>query len=277
MSEYLHDVFVFNNEIRPRQDFNEHFLTAGRSFYEVLRLVGNCCMFLEDHLERLENSMKLFGIGYKLNNGEIAETISKFISSSGVSLGNIKIVLNFDEAGRKRPDIIIYFVKHRYPSDIQYRLGVDTSLLAVERIIPNAKFINNVVIDAVNREFVSNNIYETLLVNNEGYITEGSKSNIFFIKEDTIYTPPLNKVLPGITRKYVLNICNKQNINIINQDISIDNLSNYTTVFLSGTSAKILPVKKINDFLFKVDNNILRQIMKSYDEEIIKYCKAGFL
>ncbi len=65
-------------------------------------------------------------------------------------------------------------------------------------------------------------------------------------KEDTIYTPP-------------------------------DNLNNYTTVFLSGTLAKILPVKKINDFFFKVDNNIPRQIIKSCDEEIIKYCKAGFL
>jgi branched-chain amino acid aminotransferase len=277
MSECLHDVFVFNNEIRSRQDFNESFLTAGRSFYEVLRLAGNCCLFLDDHIERLENSINLFGIGYKLNNGDIAEKISKFISSAGVSLGNIKIVLNFDEAGRKRPDIIIYFVKHRYPSDAQYRLGVNASLLAVERIIPNAKFINNAVIDAVNREFIGKNIYETLLVNNEGYITEGSKSNIFFIKEDTIYTPPLNKVLPGITRKYVFNICNKQNIKIIEQDISIDNLNNYTTVFLSGTSAKILPVKKINDFFFKVNNNILKRIMKSYNEEIIKYCKAGFL
>jgi branched-chain amino acid aminotransferase len=273
MSECLHDVFVFNNEIRRQQDFNGHHLTAGRSFYEVLRLEGNCCLFLEDHLERLENSLKLLGISYDLDHGEIADKISKLISLAGVSTGNIKIILNFDEAKGKHPDTLLYFVRYRYPSDDQYRFGVEASLLTVERIIPNAKFINNVVIDAVKREFDNKDIYETLLVNNEGYITEGSKSNVFFIKEDKIYTPPLNKVLPGITRKYVFNVCNKQNIKIIDQDISIDNLNKYTTVFLSGTSAKILPVKKINDVFFQVNNNMLRQIIKSYDEEIIKYCK----
>jgi branched-chain amino acid aminotransferase len=274
MSECLHDVFVFNNEIRSQQDFNGHHLTAGRSFYEVLRLEGNCCLFLEDHLERLENSLKLFGIGYDLDHGKIADKISKLISLAGIGTGNIKIVLNFDEARGRHPDTLLYFVKHRYPSDDQYRLGVDASLLKVERMIPNAKFINNFIIDAVNRELDSKNIYEALLVNNEGYITEGSKSNIFFIKGDKICTPPLNKVLPGITRKYVFNICNKQNIKIIEQDISIDNLDKYTAVFLSGTSAKILPVKNINDFFFQVDNILLRQVMKYYDEEIIKYCKG---
>jgi branched-chain amino acid aminotransferase len=184
----------------------------------------------------------------------------------------IKLVINFDETGRKQPDVLIYFVRHRYPSSALYRNGVCASLLSIESIMPNAKFVNSAVMTAVNRELLNKSIYETLLVNNEGFITEGSKSN--------------KKGASGITGKYVFNICNEQNIRFIEQNISINNLNKYSTLFLSGTSAKILPVRGINDIFYRADNSILRQFIDFYKPAVaaffavslnmLKYCSLFF-
>ena len=272
MNECIHDVFVFNNLIRAQKDFDDYYLKAGKSFYEVLRLIDGCCLFLEDHFERLENSLRIFSIDYKIDYEHITNNISELISNNNIIHGNIKLIINFNEIRKKKPDVLVYFVRHKYPSSAQYRHGIDASLLTMERIMPNAKYINDDAITDANRELPDRNIYETLLVNEEGLLTEGSKSNVFFIKDDTIFTSPVEKVLPGITRKYVICICNEQNIRLIEQDISISDLNKYSTVFLSGTSAKILPVKRINDLFFQVNNNILKKIMKTYNKKIIEYC-----
>ncbi len=271
MSECLHDIFILNNKIKKQQEFNDSYLNTGKSFYEVLRYYHGCCLFLEDHLGRIANSIRLFKIDYSLDLNYITDSILKLVLNNSVKLGNVKLVINFNERSMLRPDILVYFVRHKYPDISQYKSGIDVSLLSVERIMPNAKFVNLQVLNSVKKELLVKGAYETLLVNNEGYITEGSKSNVFFIKGDTIYTPPINKVLPGITRKYVLDICNELNIKLIEDNISINDLIKYETAFISGTSAKILPVKKINNIFYNVNNRLLVQIIESYEKIIAGY------
>lgn len=271
MNECLHDTFILNDEIKRRKEFDEAYLNTGKSFYEVLRYIDGYCLFIEDHLERITNSMKLFKIDYSIGYRSVAESLSKLILTNHVKRGNIKLVINFNESLKNKPNILAYFTKYKYPGIMRYKNGIDVSLLSVERIMPNAKFVNNYVLTAVKVELFGKGFYETLLVDKGGYITEGSKSNVFFIKENSLLTPPINKVLPGITRKYVFQICNKLNIRLIEKDISINDLRSYDSVFLSGTSAKILPVKRINDILFKVKGELLIQIIKSYENIIIEY------
>jgi len=271
MNECLHDAFILNDEIKRRKDFNESYLNTGKSFYEVLRYIDGYCLFLEDHLERITNSIRLFNIDYSIDYRSFAEGLSKLILNNRVKRGNVKLVINFNESLKNKPNILAYFTKYKYPGIMQYKYGIDVSLLSMERKMPNAKFVNNYVLTAVRSELLNKGFYETLLVDKEGCITEGSKSNVFFLKDNEICTPPINKVLPGITRKYVFQICNKLNIRLIEKDISINDLRNYNSVFLSGTSAKILPVKGINDIFFKVNNKLLLQIIKYYENIIIEY------
>jgi branched-chain amino acid aminotransferase len=271
MNECLHDTFILNNKIKKRKDFSESYLNRGKSFYEVLRYIDGYYLFLEDHLERITNSIRLFNIDYSIDYNVITDSLSKLILNNRVKYGNVKLVINFNESLKSRPNILAYFTKYKYPGILQYKYGIDVSLLYMERKMPNAKFVNNDVLAAVKSELLGKGFYETLLVDKEGYITEGSKSNIFFLNNSEIYTPPINKVLPGITRKYVFKICNMLNINIIEKDISINDLRKYTSVFLSGTSAKILPVKRINDIFFKINNKLLTRIIESYEHIIIEY------
>jgi branched-chain amino acid aminotransferase len=271
MNECVHDTFILNNEIIKRKYFSESYLYKGRSFYEVIRYLGGYCLFLEDHLERMANSLGLFNIDYVMDYQAISECLSKLILNNNVKSGNIKLVINFSESLEDSPNILVYFTRHKYPTIKQYRHGIDVSLLSIERRMPNAKFVNNDVITAVKGELIEKGFYETLMVDSEGYITEGSKSNVFFIRADELYTPPIIKVLPGITRKYVFIICNRLNIRFIERNISINDLNKYDTVFLSGTSAKILPVRSINNIYLRADNKLLMQITESYENIIAEY------
>ena len=107
--------------------------------------------------------------------------------------------------------------------------------------------------------------FEALLVDSNGYIPEGSRSNIFFIKGDTVYTAPKGDVLLGITREYILKTCKELNIRVIEENIHICDLAKLDGAFMSGTSVNVLPIASIDDIkLNSVDNEIIRAVNNGY-------------
>jgi branched-chain amino acid aminotransferase len=271
MNECLLDNFLLNGEIKSREEFKDPFLVKGKSFYEVIRIINGCYVFTEDHIERLRNSLRIFNINYNFENELIIDYLLKYKLKNSINSGNVRLVINFNKSTTREPGILVYSIAHKYPTADNYRSGIDTSIIFIERKMPNAKFVNPTVLAAVNRELSDSSVYETLLTDSEGYITEGSKSNVFFIGDNIIYTPPENKVLPGITRKYILIICKELNYKLIEKNISINSLNEYDTVFISGTSAKILAVKRISDHNYNVNNKMLKSIADSYDGKIGDY------
>ena len=123
------------------------------------------------------------------------------------------------------------------------------------------------VTDEINKA----NAFEAILVNSNGFITEGSKSNIFMIKEDTLYTSPLEDVLPGVTRGRIILLAKSLGISFEEKKISFEQLENIDAIFISGTSPKILPISKVDKINFNVENKIMQKLIKSFDEEIKIY------
>ncbi len=271
MNECLCESFLLNGEIKDRNEFDSRFLYQGKAFYEVLRIIDGIYIFCEEHIDRLKNSLKIYNIDYCIEIKTIINHLLKYKLNNDVNYGNVRLVMKFNSTGICEPDILVYFVAHRYPDANNYKYGVETSILSAERKTPNAKFINHDVLAVVSKELSAGKVYETLLSDNKGFITEGSKSNVFFIKDNVLYTPPENRVLPGVTRKYIYIICNELNINIIEKDISINSLKEYNTVFITGTSVKVLPVRRINDISYNVNNNALCRITDMYEKKIRDY------
>jgi branched-chain amino acid aminotransferase len=105
-------------------------------------------------------------------------------------------------------------------------------------------------------------------VNREGYITEGSRSNIFLIQKDKIFTPPVKDVLPGITRKYIKRICETMGLKVIEKSISKESLGNFNGVFITGTITRVAPVKRMKEIHYQADLSLIRSIRIKYNEEI---------
>ena len=88
---------------------------------------------------------------------------------------------------------------------------------------------------------------EAIMLNSSGYVVEASAENIFLVKNSILYTPPISSgALEGITRDTVIDIAQRNNINVIFENISRDELYYFDEIFLTGTASEIVPVGHID-------------------------------
>ncbi len=233
--------------------------------YEVIRISEGIPLFLEDHLERLYHSAHLTGINPIPGQEEISDLIKKFLITKKRDSGNIKLSFSSGDLS-KQPQSGIDFIVHSYPSPLQYTEGVSIGLMYADRILPNAKVQNSDLRERADKLISDNNFYEILLVGSDKNITEGSRSNVFFIKGETLYSAPDDKILEGITRKKVLQICRTNDIPVVETTIPATSLNQYDAAFLTGTSPKVLPISSIDRVAYKTNHPLLLRIIQEYNQ-----------
>ncbi|NMM61254.1 aminotransferase class IV [Clostridium sp. P21] len=274
MNECFNKYFIYNSEIKNSEEFDDAMLNKGKSLYEVIRIIDGKPLFLDRHLNRMDNSSKISKLSLWLNKKRVEEKILQLIKINGVDSGNIKFLFNFQEDVLKKEQnktFMCYFVKHHYPFKEDYENGVDTILYHGERNNPNAKIINSDFRSMVDKEIVAKSAFEAILVDRNGNITEGSKSNIFMIKNNSVLTAPLEDVLPGVTRNVIMDLCKDLGIELKEEKINYNNLESLEALFISGTSPKVLPIKSIDKMNFNsAKNEMVLKIMKAYDEAVKK-------
>ena len=172
--------FIFNREIKSCCDFNQFAIEKHIAVYEVLRVIDGKPLFLEDHLSRFFASLKFNNIKANIGERQIKSRLRALIEINKLSTGNIRFQMVFREGGIT--DFYAWVAAFFYPSKQQHKLGVDCSLYAAERPTPNSKTALHELRKETIAEIISKNVFEVLLYNNAGIITEGSKSNVFFIK-----------------------------------------------------------------------------------------------
>jgi len=236
--------------------------------YEVLRVINGKSIFLENHLSRMKNSFELINEKFTLTYEEISRKIDDLIKFENKVEGNIKITYGVHEKILK-----IFFIEHSYPSNEMYETGVKTILYFGERNNPNAKIVDDNFREKVNSEIKEKNVYEAILVNKNGYITEGSKSNIFMVKDNELLTSPINEVLPGVTRGKIIKIAEKLGIKVKEVEYKYSDIDKLDGMFISGTSPNILPIKSVNNINLDSNNDIIRKLAMEYDNDISQYLK----
>jgi len=162
----------------------------------------------------------------------------------------------------------IFFIEHSYPTAEMYENGVKVILYFGERENPNAKIINDNFRSEVNKQIKLHDAYEAILIDRNGYITEGSKSNIFMIKDNIIMTSPQNAVLPGITRDKIIEVAKEEGFKVEEIEYHYKKISESDAMFISGTSPKILPIAYVDEIKFNMKNNLVIKLMKSYNKKI---------
>lgn len=234
--------------------------------YEVLRIIDGKPLFLEEHMKRMENSFNLIDEKFTLKYDEIKKRINRLVKEECKLCGNIKITYSVNE---KKLDV--FFIKHSYPSEEMYKCGVKVILYFGERENPNAKIINDDFRNKVNDKIKENGAYEAILIDRNGFITEGSRSNIFMIKDDTILTSPIKAVLPGVTRKKVIEAAKELGLDVKEQEYNYERIQELDAMFISGTSPKILPISYVNNIKLNEKNATILKLMDVYDNNINEY------
>ncbi len=242
---------------------------SGIEIYEVVRIVDGVPLFLEDHLTRFAHSAWLCRLENPPGGAVIRRMLKKLMDVNGVFLGNIRLSWCSNPSGK----LTACFIPHAYPDHEMINRGVSCNLLKAERHDPNAKVTQPGLREQANRLKDEKGSYEILLVNQQGTVTEGSRSNVFFLKEGRFFTAPDGEVLPGITRQKVLDILFSMGFPVQMLSLPVESLPDMDGVFLTGTSPKVLPVSKIDNLVFTVGHPAIRQLMTAYDDLIEQYIK----
>lgn len=269
------DQFYFRNQgLFPFQTIKLFDFDSVASIYEVIRVIDGIPLFVEKHIERFNHSAMLSGLSNRFNINQITGNIIKLSKKNQISNGNVKLVFTYNkQTEHTQNELFIYFIPHHYPDESDYKLGVKLISLIAERPNPNAKIHHAGLRNFANDLIAKENVFEILLVNHDGYVSEGSRSNVFFVDNEKVVTPPIEKVLPGVTRELVIKICKTQNIDFEEQMIDFSTLKKFEAVFITGTSPKILPISTIDDLSYDPQNEIVQRIFKYYDAMILNYLR----
>ena len=92
-------------------------------------------------------------------------------------------------------------------------------------------------------------IVDEILLHKDGILHEGSKSNVFLVKQGKVYTPSLNQnILPGVTRNFIIDLLKKNNIEVFEEEISVDSIYECEELWLTSSTKEIQPVSFIDDY-----------------------------
>lgn len=263
MSENFREWFIRNNQAVKDENFDDKDVKEGKSLYEVIRVIDGYPLFLERHLKRLENSARITGLELWMDMKETAAAIMKLIGMNNVNVGNIKLVFNYKDQERT---FLAYFLKHKYPEETMYEQGVKTILYHGERNNPNAKVVNLEFRNAVEASMKEKDAFEAILVDRNGYVTEGSKSNIFMIQGTKVITAPVEAVLPGTTRGVIMDKARELGYQVLEEKVHYTQVKDMDALFISGTSPKVLPIKSVDHIQYdSPENKVLLDIRSGYD------------
>jgi branched-chain amino acid aminotransferase len=264
----LHRFFIQDKGLLP---VGQYAANSGIEIYEVVRVINGIPLFLEDHLKRFYHSAWLLHLQIPLTGPEVRSALIRLIESNGIGEGNIRFSYCFRPCGRFQA----FFIPHSYPTAAMVSSGVNCGLYQAFRHDPNVKAVQAGIRQGADKLMAENGWFEVLLVNENGRISEGSRSNVFFVKDGALITAPDEEILPGITRKKVIELAIQNGVPVKYESIKTTDLLAIESVFLSGTSPKVLPVKRIGDLVFFIDNPLMHKLVEGYNDLIEKYISHG--
>ena len=292
----------YNGKFVPWEKATTHVLSHGLHYgsgiFEGIRAYSNkrdtYIFRLKEHYDRFYNSAKVAFIKLPYSQKILEEATIKLIKKNNLKDCYIRPLAFIGEGaiginpGSNKVNIIIAAFKWgTYLGDEGVKKGIRTKISSFARMGVNSfmtkskisgNYINSVF---AKREALLSGYDEALMLDTDGYVSEGTGENIFIVRDGLIKTTPITTVLEGITRNCVLNIAKRNNIQVVEQKFTRDELYIADEVFLSGTAAEITPVREVDDR--KIGNGkpgkITKMVQKEYLEMVrgISNTNSGFL
>ncbi len=238
----------------------------GFGVYEIVKVRKKILYFPEKHIERLFHSAKTIKLTVPLSFEAVFSALKEFTNTIAEESYNIKILC---VAG----NLYIFATAPLFVSDKLYRSGVSVITYHGERLFPQAKTLNMLMSYQAYAQAKEQQAYDALLVDNQGFIREGTRTNFFFTDGKTIFTPPAEYVLEGVTKLTLTEALRGSGINIVEKQLPLTELKNYIGFFLTSTSSKVLPITEIDGHKFEIPP-LIKTVMEIYDQYLREYASS---
>lgn len=271
MSHAMHDrdgFIWFDGEMVPWRDAKVHVLTHtlhyGMGVFEGLRAYkaekGTAIFRLKDHTRRLMNSARILNMKMPFD----AETLNQahlrvvrennlqsayirpmcFYGSEGMGLraDNLRvhcIIAAWEWGTYLGKDALEKGIRVKTSSFTRHHVNINMC-----KAKSNGSYMNSML--ALN-EVMANGYDEALLLDNEGYVAEGSGENIFIVRDGVLYTPELTSCLDGITRNTIFAFTKELGLELREKRITRDEVYIADEAFFTGTAAEVTPIREIDN------------------------------
>jgi len=237
--------------------FDRGFL-YGDGLFETMRAYWGEVFRLEDHLDRLFRSAKEIEISFSYTRKELKNIIKRILKTNNLSEAYIRLTLSrgISETGlisksKSSATLVIMARKFKPLSPSEYKRGWRSTVVGprqnqaspVSRL-KSLNFLNNIL---ARKEAKAKGVDEGILLNTIGDVTEASTSNIFLVKRGIVITPPEESgLLPGITRRVVLELATSLGLKVYKRRIFLDELMGVEEAFLTNSLIEIMPLVEID-------------------------------
>lgn len=242
----------------------------GYGLFETIKVKNGKIVFWNEHLERLEKGLRSIGLDKGLENEKLFAGSLELLDGNNLLDGALKLVVSKNGSSR---DIVISTRKADYPESL-YSRGFDLGLSESKRnpysIIPYVKSLNYMENIIERNKSINEGFDDCLFLNTNGFVAETSISNIFFVKENTVYTPSVETgILNGIVRAKSISIIRELGYDIFEGEYEIERLLDSDEVFLTNSLMGVMPAGSFGRQKFDTQkNHITREIQKRYGEMI---------
>lgn len=267
MIEIVSQNNIKNGSVVSKEEMEKLLEEDNAKIYEVIRVMDRKPVFLEEHYQRMVESIRLSGVQGTIDFDTYKKSVEKLIYENSFNNCNIRVSYYFKD----EPVLLFYFVKSFYPPDELFKEGIYTVTVNLHRDNPNIKAYKDSFKDLIAKTLEKTKAFEAILVNDDFTVSEGSKSNLFFVKGNKIVTSLDSQVLLGVTRSKVIEVCFNNEIEVEKRTINKEEIQRFDAAFITGTSNDVLPIKAIDGIVYcSADNEIVKKVYMLYMDEVKK-------
>ena len=267
------DVMFVNNQIIPAKSATipaiDQGLLYGWGLFETIRVYNKTTFMLDEHLSRMICSARNFKISVPMNKDEITLKIQEYIKVLEFNDFVLKVILTKGDSNI--PNLIFTHRKIPYTNE-DYEKGYSAMISTIRRnaysplvYMKTLNYMENIL---ARQEAQESNYDEALFLNTELIITEGSISNLFFIKNGKIFTPSQScGLLPGIVRRLVIEKLSKlAGVEVFQGEYKLNHLLEADEAFITNSVIQIMPLSKVNEVAIgsNLNKGITRSLLEAY-------------
>jgi branched-chain amino acid aminotransferase len=285
------ELIWLNGEFVPWDEAKVHVLSHGLHYgsgvfegircYETSR--GPAIFRHADHLDRLAKSAEMYYLEMPFSTEEIRAATHELIGRNGLHSCYIRPLAfrGYGEMGLYAPGAPVEMMIAAWPwgaylGEEGKRVGIRAKVSSWRRIspaglIPHAKasgqYLNSIL---AKTESANAGYDEAILLDERGFVCEGSGENIFIVRDGVILTPPHTaSILDGVNRKSVIQIARDLGYTVEERELARDELYLAEEIFLTGTAAELVPVREVDDHGLGEPGEITRHVQAKFEEALV--------
>jgi 4-amino-4-deoxychorismate lyase len=254
----------------------DHGFMYGLGAFETFRTYEGAPFLIDDHIDRLNEALKELNIAHHVDADEITKIVKKLLAKNELKDAYFRLNISagagdigLQTSAYEKPTMILYTKPL-----VQMNKKAEKELVVLQTIrnTPEGKqrlkshhYLNSIL---GKRELTDGLAQEGLFLTEEGYVSEGTVSNLFWVIDDVLYSPCVSTgILDGITRKWVLNASELLNIPVKTGKYKVEDLKKASEVFLTNSIQELVPVSRLEASRFAgADGTIIQKLLNVYEQ-----------